>query len=106
LTNDEVPINYLIFWFNISQIDMKDFEDMTSQEKEEILKQVQNLPEDSRDSVDLFTQSFNEFSQNWCNVLKEFDTMYSDCHKESYIHSIKEEGNKNKKWWKLRKLFT
>jgi len=43
-------------------------------------------------------------------VLKEFDTMYSDCHKESYIKSIKEEeeeeGTKNKKWWKLRKLFT
>ena len=54
---------------------MKDFEDMTAQEKDEILKQVQNLPEDSRNSVDLFTQSFNEFSQNWRNVLKEFDTM-------------------------------
>jgi len=90
---------------------MKDFEDMTAKEKEEILKQVKNLPEDSRDSVDLFTQSFNEFSQNWSTVLKEFDTMYSDCHKESYIKSIKEEGEgeegiKNKKWWKLRKLFT
>jgi len=89
---------------------MKDFEDMTAKEKEEILEQVKNLPEDSRDSVDLFTQSFNEFSQNWSTVLKEFDTMYSDCHKESYIKSIKEEeeeeGTKNKKWWKLRKLFT
>jgi len=49
---------------------MKDFEDMTEQEKEEILKQVQNLPEDSRNSIDLFTHSFNEFSQNWCDVLK------------------------------------
>jgi hypothetical protein len=86
---------------------MKDFEDMTAKEKEEILKQVQNLPEDSRNSVvDLFTQSFNEFSQNWCNVLKEFDTMYSNCHKESYIECIKEEDSKNNKWWKLRKLFT
>jgi hypothetical protein len=85
---------------------MKDFEDMTAKEKEEILKQVQNLPEDSRSSVDLFTQSFNEFSQNWCNVLKEFDTMYSNCHKESHIERIQEEDNKNNKWWKLRKLFT
>jgi hypothetical protein len=85
---------------------MKDFEDMTAKEKEEILKQVQNLPEDSRNSVDLFTQSFNEFSQNWCNVLKEFDTMYSNCHKDSYIECIKEEYSKNKKWWKLRKIFT
>ncbi len=84
---------------------MKDFEDMTDQEKEEILRQVQNLPEDPRDSVDLLTQSFNEFSQDWCNVLKEFDTMYSDCHKESYIKSIKEEDDKDKKWWKVRKLF-
>jgi hypothetical protein len=70
---------------------------MTSKEKEEILKQVKNLPEDSRDSVDLFTQSFNEFSQNWRTVLKEFDTMYSDCHKESYIKSIKEEGEEGTK---------
>jgi hypothetical protein len=85
---------------------MKDFEDMTAQEKDEILKQVQNLPEDSRNSVDLFTQSFNEFSQNWWNVLKEFDTMYSNYHKENYIEYIKEEDNKNHKWWKLRKLFT
>ena len=88
---------------------MKDFEDMTDQEKEEILKQIQNLPEDSRNSADMFIQSFNEFSQNWSTILKEFDTMYSDGHKESYIKSIKEEeeeGIKNKKWWKLRKLFT
>lgn len=84
---------------------MKDFEDMTVQEKEKILKQIQNLPKDSQDSVDLFTQSFDELSQNWCNVLKEFDTMYSNCHKESYIKSIDEEGNKNNKWWKLRKPF-
>jgi len=40
---------------------MKDFEDMTDQEKEEILKQIQNLPEDSRNSADMFIQSFNEF---------------------------------------------
>jgi hypothetical protein len=80
---------------------------MTEQEKEEILKQVQNLPEDSRNSIDLFTHSFNEFSQNWCDVLKEFDTMYSDYHKESNINPIKdEEGHKNNKWWKLRKPFS
>jgi hypothetical protein len=30
-------------------------------------------------------------------VLKEFDTMYSDCHKESYIKSIKEEGEEGTK---------
>jgi hypothetical protein len=85
---------------------MKDFEDMTDQEKEEILKQVQNLPEDSRNSADLFVQSFNEFSQNWSNELKEFDTMYPDCHKESSVGSIKEQDTKNNKWLKIRKIFT
>ncbi len=85
---------------------MKDFEDMTSEEKEEILNQVQNLPEDSRNSADLFMQSFNEFSQNWCNILKEFDIMYSHCSKVNYIESNKEKSNKNNKRWKLHKLFT
>lgn len=85
---------------------MKDFDDMTDQEKEEILKQVQNLPEDSRNSADLFVQSFNEFSQNWANELKEFDTMYPDCNKDSHIKSIKEHDTKNNKWLNIRKLFT
>ncbi len=85
---------------------MKDFEDMTDQEKEEILKQVQNLPEDSRNSADMFVQSFNEFSQNWSNILKEFDTMYSANSKENSIESIKEHDTKNNKWLKIRKIFT
>jgi hypothetical protein len=85
---------------------MKDFEDMTDQEKEEILKQVQNLPEDSRNSADLFVQSFNDFSQNWSNELKEFDKMYPDCHKDSSVGSIKEHDTKNNKWLKIRKIFT
>jgi hypothetical protein len=85
---------------------MKDFEDMTDQEKEEILKQIQNLPEDSRNSADMFIQSFNEFSQNWSTILKEFDTMYSADNKENSIESIKERDTKNNKWLKIRKLFT
>ncbi|MGN6347996.1 MAG: hypothetical protein ACTHJ7_09660 [Candidatus Nitrosocosmicus sp.] len=85
---------------------MKDFEDMTDQEKEEILKQVQNLPEDSRNSADMFVQSFNEFSQNWSNILKEFDTMYSAYNKENSLESVKEYDTKNNKWLKIRKLFT
>ena len=84
---------------------MKDFEDMRSEEKEKILQQVQNLPEDSRNSVDLFMQSFNEFSQNWSNVLKEFDTTYSHCSKVNHMPINKEESNENSKWLKLRKLF-
>ena len=85
---------------------MKDFEDMTDQEKEEIRKQVQNLPEDSRNSADMFIQSFNEFSQNWSTILKEFDTMYSADNKENSIESIKEHDIKNNKWLKIRKRFT
>jgi len=85
---------------------MKDFEDMTDQEKEEILKQIQNLPEDSRNSADMFIQSFNEFSQNWSTILKEFDTIYSADNKENSIESIKEHDTKNNKWLKIRKLFT
>ena len=58
---------------------MKDFEDMTLDEREEILEQLRNLPDESSDPIDVFTHSFNELSQNWSNVLKEFDSIYSDC---------------------------
>jgi hypothetical protein len=58
---------------------MKDFEEMTLQEREEILEQLNNLPDESMDPIDIFTHSFNELSQNWCSALKEFDTIYSDC---------------------------
>jgi hypothetical protein len=61
---------------------MNDFEDMTLEEKEEILEQIRNLPEhkneDGRDSFDLFTQSFEQISNNWSNSLKEFDALYPD----------------------------
>ena len=96
MTSNEVHITVL-FLVYIQQIGMKDFDNGTAKEKEEVLKQVQNLPEDSRDSLDLFTQSFNEFSQNWSNDLKEFDTMYPDFHKESHIKSIKREGKEDNK---------
>jgi hypothetical protein len=58
---------------------MKDFEEMTLQEREEILEQLNNLPDESTDPIDIFTLSFDELSQNWCSALKEFDTIYSDC---------------------------
>ncbi len=61
---------------------MKDFEDMTLEEKEKILEQIKNLPEhkneDGRDSFDLFTQSFDDISKNWLDSLKELDTLYPD----------------------------
>ena len=70
---------------------MKDFEDMTLEEREEILEEIKNLPDESKDSLDLFTHSFNELSQNWSNALKEFNTIYSDCKKGSLVNITKEE---------------
>jgi len=62
---------------------MKDFEDMTPEEKEEILEQIRNLTdkdtkEEGSDSFDLFTQSFEQISNNWSNSLKEFDALYPE----------------------------
>ena len=67
---------------------MKDFEDMSVQEREEILEQVRNLPDETKDPVDLFTDSFNELSNNWSNLLKEFDNIYSDCCKKDISINI------------------
>ena len=67
---------------------MKDFEDMSIQEREEILEQVRNLPDETKDPVDLFTDSFNELSNNWSNVLKEFDNIYSDCCKKDIVSTF------------------
>jgi len=59
---------------------MKDFKDMTLKEKEEILEQIRNLPEQKKgdccDSFDLFSQSFDEISKSWSDSIKEFDTLY------------------------------
>ena len=53
---------------------MKDFEDMSIQEREQVLEQIRNLPDETKDPVDLFTDSFNELSNNWSNITKEFET--------------------------------
>lgn len=58
---------------------MKEFEEMTESEKEELLKQIQDLPNEKEgedSSLDLFTKSFNELSQTWTDSLKELDTLY------------------------------
>ena len=65
---------------------MKEFEDMTLEEREEILEQLRNLPDDSSDPIDIFTHSFNELSQNWSSALKEFDIICSDCKIESLVN--------------------
>ena len=60
---------------------MKDYDDMTEEEKEDFLKQIQNLPDNATeddDSFDLFTQSFNEISKTWSDSLKEFENLYPE----------------------------
>ena len=60
---------------------MKDFDKMTEKEKEDLLIQILNLPDDVKgdgDSFDLFTQSFNEISKTWSDSLKEFEDLYPE----------------------------
>lgn len=55
---------------------MKEFEDLTEDEKKEILKQVQNIPEQPGDSLDMFVRSFDDLSKTWADAIKEFDNIY------------------------------
>jgi hypothetical protein len=79
LTKSDGLADHDIFSMKKEMDSMKDFEDMTLEEREEILEQIKNLPHESNDPLDLFTNSFNELSENWSNALKEFDTIYSNC---------------------------
>mgnify|MGYP006952652863 CR=1 FL=1 len=79
---------------------MKDFEDMSIQEREEILEQIRNLPDETKDPIDLFTESFNELSNNWSSVLKEFDHIYSDCCNNDISNNIIED-KENGSWIKV-----
>lgn len=60
---------------------MKDFNDLTVEEQQEILEELQKLPGESHNPVDIFMHSFNELSKDWSTALKEFETIYSDCKK-------------------------
>ncbi len=83
---------------------MKDFEDMSIQEREQVLEQIRNLPDETKDPVDLFTDSFNELSNNWSNITKEFENIYSDCcNKEINIDFVsdKSDGSWVSKFQKL-----
>ena len=79
LTKSDSQVNYNIFSIQKNHLIMKDFQDMTLEEKEEILEHIRNLPEhkkeDGGDSFDLFTQTFDELSKNWSDSLKELDTL-------------------------------
>ncbi len=83
MTRNEIQVNHCTFSVNNGQIIMKDFDDMSVEEREEMLEQIRNLPVESIDPFDLFTQSFNELSNNWSTALKELDTIYMDFEKDS-----------------------
>jgi hypothetical protein len=77
---------------------MKDFEDMSIQEREEMLEQIRNLPDETKDPIDLFTDSFNELSNNWSNITKEFDNIYSKCCNNDIGTDIIGEKDNNGGW--------
>jgi hypothetical protein len=109
LTKSDIQVNYDTFSIKENQYIMKDFKDMTLQEREEILEQIRNLPDESKDEpkdpIDIFTHSFNELSQNWSDASKEFDTIYPNCNKESHVDYI-EDKDKSDGWRaRIRRAF-
>ena len=80
LTKSDSEVNNDIFSIQKNHLIMKDFKDMTLEEKEEILEQIKNLPDENTkedsNSFDLFTQSVDGISKIWSDSLKEFDTLY------------------------------
>ena len=76
---------------------MKDFDKMTEKEKEDILKQIQNLPPNEKgdgDSFDLFTQSFNEISNTWSDSFKEFEGLYPEYLKDEKTNPLEKYESK------------
>ena len=108
LTKSDSQVNYDIFSIQKNHNIMKDFKDMTLEEKEEILEQIRNLPENKRedgcDSFDLFTQSVEEISKNLSDSLKEFDALYPDYLKEKDTNPLEKYESK---WTaKIKKKFS
>ena len=60
---------------------MNDLKDLTYEEQQKLLDQIQNLPGEPSNSIDMFVQSFDELSKIWSVALKEFETIYSDSKK-------------------------
>ena len=60
---------------------MNDLKDLTYEEQQKLLDQIQNLPEEPSNSIDMFVQSFDELAKNWSVALKEFETIYSNSKK-------------------------
>ena len=53
---------------------MKDFEDMTFEEREEILEHIRNLQDESPDSIDIFAHSFNALSST--SLQRQADVLF------------------------------
>ena len=60
---------------------MNDLNDPTYEEQQKLIDQIQNLPGEPSNSIDMFVQSFDELAKIWSVVLKEFETIYSDSKK-------------------------
>ena len=77
---------------------MKDFKDMTLEEKEEILERIKNPPENKKedgcDSFDLFSQSFDAISKSWSDSLKEFKALYPDYLKDEDTNPLEKYESK------------
>ncbi len=78
-------------------LDMKDFYKMTEKVKEDLLIQIQNLPDyakDDSDSFDIFNQSFNEISKTWSDSLKEFEDLYPEYLKDEETNPLEKYESK------------
>lgn len=76
---------------------MKDFNEMTEKEKEDFLKLVQDLPDNSKgkgDSFDLFTQSFDEISKTLTASVKEFEILYPEYIKDERANTLEKYESK------------
>ena len=78
---------------------MKEFEDLTDEEKAKILKQVNELPEPAGDSLDMFVRSFDDISKTWAIAIIEFDDIYSDTFQ---IDDSPKSGSQGDRSWKLK----
>jgi hypothetical protein len=60
---------------------MNHLNDLTYEEQQKLLDQIQNLPGEPSNSIDMFVQSFDELAKTWSVALNEFETIYSDSKK-------------------------
>ena len=51
---------------------MNHLNDLTYEEQQKLLDQIQNLPGEPSNSIDMFVQSFDELAKTWSVALKEF----------------------------------